>query len=140
MSLGSAGGMLLGAYVAARFKSSEIVVSVCLTVSVIMSLLLASAWIPVNLIIVLFIVIGLGLGIAAPSRDLMIRAATPLGISGRVYGIVYSGIDLGAAVGPFIFGIFMDADLPRLLFVGVALFQMMIIFTAFKVVNQARAS
>ena len=140
MSLGSAGGMLFGAYVAARFKSSEIVVSVCLAVSVMMSLLLASAWLPTNMIIVLFMVLGLGLGIAAPSRDLMIRAATPLGLSGRVYGIVYSGIDLGAAVGPFIFGLIMDANLPRLLFVGVAVFQLMIIFTAFKVVNQVRVS
>ena len=53
--------------------------------------------------------IGIGLGIAAPSRDLMIRSATPQGASGRVYGIVYSGIDLGASVGPLAFGILLDA-------------------------------
>jgi MFS family permease len=85
-----------------------------------------------------FIVIGRGLGIAAPSRDLMIRAATPSGASGRVYGIVYSGIDLGAAVGPFIFGFFMDAGLPRALFMGIACFQLMLIFTAFKVSSSGR--
>jgi MFS family permease len=70
----------------------------------------------------------------------MIRAATPAGASGRVYGIVYSGIDLGAALGPLIFGIFMDANLPKLLFIGVALFQLLIILTAFKVSSQAKAA
>jgi MFS family permease len=70
----------------------------------------------------------------------MIRSATPAGASGRVYGIVYSGIDLGAAIGPLIFGIFMDINLPKLLFIGVALFQLLIIPTAFKVVDQAKAA
>ena len=93
----------------------------------------------VRVVVVPFIVIGLGIGLAAPSRDLMIRSATPAGSSGRVYGIVYSGIDLGAALGPLIFGIFMDANQPKLLFIGVALFQLLIILTAFKVSNQAKA-
>jgi MFS family permease len=55
-----------------------------------------------------------------------------------VYGVVYSGIDLGAAVGPFIFGFLMDAGLPRVLFLGIALFQCMIILTTFKVSSSIR--
>jgi len=140
MSLGSVCGVLLGGYIAARIKASERVVTTCLSVSIAMSVLIASGWMPVYSIVMLFIVLGTGLGIAAPSRDLMIRSATPLGVSGRVYGIVYSGIDLGAAIGPLIFGIFMDANLPKLLFIGVALFQLMIIFTAFRVANKASGS
>ena len=140
MSLGSAAGILFGGYIAARIKASEKVVTVWLFVSMVMSLLLASGLLPLDAIAILFIVIGTGLGIAAPSRDLMIRSATPAGASGRVYGIVYSGIDLGAAIGPLIFGIFMDANLPQLLFIGVALFQLLIIFTAFKVANQAKTA
>jgi MFS family permease len=66
---------------------------------------------------------------------MMIRSATPSGASGRVYGIVYSGIDLGAAIGPLIFGIFLDIGVPKLLFVGVALFQLLIIFTAYRVAH-----
>jgi MFS family permease len=83
----------------------------------------------------LFVVIGIGLGVAAPSRDLMIRSATPQGASGRVYGIVYSGIDLGASVGPLAFGILLDAGQPNWLFLGVAFIQCLIIFTAFKVAS-----
>jgi MFS family permease len=133
MSLSGAGGMLLGGYLATRLKVPERIISVSFTASIAMGLLLATGWLPLNAIVITFIVIGLGLGIAAPSRDLMIRSATPSGASGRVYGIVYSGIDLGAAVGPLMFGIFLDIGLPKLLFIGVALLQLLIILTAFRV-------
>ncbi|MEY4495711.1 MAG: hypothetical protein RL744_775 [Pseudomonadota bacterium] len=135
MSMGGAGGMLLGGYLATKLKVPERIVTICFTVNIVMGLLLATGLIPIELIVIAFIVIGLGLGIAAPSRDLMIRSATPSGSSGRVYGIVYSGIDLGAAMSPLIFGIFLDIGLPKLLFVGVALLQLMIILTGFKVAS-----
>lgn len=135
MSMGGAGGMLLGGYLATKLKVPERIITICFTVNIVMGLLLATGLIPIELIVIAFIVIGLGLGIAAPSRDLMIRSATPSGSSGRVYGIVYSGIDLGAAMSPLIFGIFLDVGLPKLLFVGVALLQLMIILTGFKVAS-----
>lgn len=135
MSMGGAGGMLLGGYLATKLKVPERIITICFTVNIVMGLLLATGLVPVELIITAFIVIGLGLGIAAPSRDLMIRSATPSGSSGRVYGIVYSGIDLGAALSPLIFGIFLDIGLPKLLFIGVALLQLMIILTGFKVAS-----
>ena len=133
MSMGGAGGMLLGGYLATKLKVPERIITICFTVNIVMGLLMATGLVPVELIVIAFIVIGLGLGIAAPSRDLMIRSATPSGSSGRVYGIVYSGIDLGAALSPLLFGIFLDVGLPKLLFIGVALLQLMIILTGFKV-------
>ncbi len=133
MSMGGAGGMLLGAYLATRIKVPERIITICFTVNIVMGLLLATGLVPTEIIVMAFMVIGLGLGIAAPSRDLMIRSATPSGSSGRVYGIVYSGIDLGAALSPLVFGVFMDIGLPKLIFIGVALLQLMIILTGFKV-------
>lgn len=135
MSMGGAGGMLLGGYLATKLKVPERIITICFTVNIVMGLLLATGLVPIELIVLAFIVIGLGLGIAAPSRDLMIRSATPSGSSGRVYGIVYSGIDLGAALSPLVFGIFLDVGLPKLLFIGVALLQLMIILTGFKVAS-----
>ena len=135
MSMGGAGGMLLGGYLATKLKVPERIITICFTVNIVMGLLMATGLVPVELIVIAFIVIGLGLGIAAPSRDLMIRSATPSGSSGRVYGIVYSGIDLGAALSPLIFGIFLDVGLPKLLFIGVALLQLMIILTGFRVAS-----
>ena len=63
----------------------------------------------------------------------MIRAATPQGVSGRVYGIVYSGIDLGAAVGPGLFGVLLDSGHPKMLFIGAAVAMVLMIFTALRV-------
>jgi predicted MFS family arabinose efflux permease len=133
LALGTAGGMLFGGYLASRFAAPERTVVICLFVSALMSVIIGAELVSAALIPTLFIVIGIGLGIAAPSRDLMIRSATPQGASGRVYGIVYSGIDLGASVGPLAFGILLDAGRPNWLFLGVAFIQCLIIFTAFRV-------
>jgi len=133
LALGSAVGVLFGGYLAAKLQAPERIVSSCLAVTIVMCLLLGTGFIPVGLIPVLFIGLGFGYGVVAPSRDLLVKTVTPKGVAGRVYGIVYSGIDLGAAVGPFIFGFFMDAGLPKALFFGIVLFQLMIIPTVFKV-------
>ena len=133
LALGSAGGVLFGGYLAAKLKAPERIVSTCLSITIAMSLLLASGLISAAVIPFIFCALGFGYGVVAPSRDLLVKAVTPKGVAGRVYGIVYSGIDLGAAVGPFIFGLFMDAGLPQALFLGIAVFQLMIIPTVFKV-------
>ncbi|APB99395.1 MFS transporter [Polynucleobacter asymbioticus] len=133
LALGSAGGVLFGGYLAAKLKAPERIVSSCLSVTVVMCLLLATGMVSAEIIPFIFFALGFGYGVVAPSRDLLVKLATPKGVSGRVYGIVYSGIDLGAAVGPFIFGFFMDAGLPKALFIGIAIFQIMIIPTVFKV-------
>jgi MFS family permease len=139
LALGSAGGVLLGGYLASKIQLPERIVTVAFTITAAISLLLAIGSIPIDLIPVLFIAIGFGYGVIAPSRDLLVRSVTPKGVAGRVYGIVYSGIDLGAAVGPFIFGFLMDAGLPSALFIGIALFQVTVIFTAIKVSAGATA-
>jgi len=133
LALGSAAGVLFGGYLAAKLQAPERIVSSCLTITIVMCLLLGTGFIPISLIPILFIGLGFGYGVVAPSRDLLVKTVTPKGVAGRVYGIVYSGIDLGAAVGPFIFGFFMDAGLPKALFFGIVLFQLMIIPTVFKV-------
>jgi MFS transporter, FSR family, fosmidomycin resistance protein len=70
--------------------------------------------------LLLVMIAGLGTGIAGPSRDLLIKRATPAGATGRVYGTVYSGLDAGLAISAPIFGWLMDHDLPRAVFFGAA--------------------
>lgn len=57
---------------------------------------------------VLLAITGFAVGIGGPSRDMMIKRATPRGATGRVYGMVYSGLDIGFAISPVVFGAFMD--------------------------------
>ena len=62
-----------------------------------------------------------GSGLAGPSRDMLIKRAAPPGATGRVYGTVYSGLDLGFALGSPIFGALLDSGSPGAVFYGAAL-------------------
>jgi FSR family fosmidomycin resistance protein-like MFS transporter len=63
---------------------------------------------PAWLVPVLFGVMGFASGMAGPSRDLLVKRSTPENASGRVYGVVYAGLDIGQAVSPLVFGAMMD--------------------------------
>jgi MFS transporter, FSR family, fosmidomycin resistance protein len=63
---------------------------------------------------------GFVVGIGNPSRDMMVKNATPKGASGRMYGTVYSGFDVGFAVSPLIFGALMDRQMYSACLYGVA--------------------
>ena len=66
---------------------------------------------------VLFALAGFFSGVVAPSRDMMIRAVTPAGSTGKVFGFVSTGFNLGGAITPLMFGLLLDrvAD-PSILF------------------------
>ena len=52
---------------------------------------------------------GFLLGMTTPSRDLLVRSATPKGATGRVFGFVYSGLDVGSALAPVGVGMLLDS-------------------------------
>lgn len=63
---------------------------------------------------------GFGTGLAGPSRDMLIKRAAPPGATGRVYGTVYSGLDIGFALAAPVFGAILDHGMPRGVFAGSA--------------------
>jgi hypothetical protein len=82
---------------------------------------------------VLFGAMGLASGVAGPSRDLLVKRSTPANASGRVYGVVYAGLDIGQAAAPLIFGRLMDAGQYASVILGLALVQAVLIASAFNV-------
>jgi FSR family fosmidomycin resistance protein-like MFS transporter len=138
--LASAGGMVLGGFMAARAERHERTIALSFTLAALMALLLAAAVVPGWMVVLLMGAIGFAAGIAGPSRDLLIRAAAPKESTGRVFGVVYSGLDSGLAVGPLLFGALMDANHPSWLFVCIALFQLLAIGTAVGVGGRGRAA
>jgi MFS family permease len=128
--LASAVGMLLGGFVGAGRQDHDRTVAIAFALAAALALLLGGAVVPGWLALPLMALIGFFSGVAGPSRDLMIRAAAPKNATGRVYGIVYSGLDAGLSVGPALFGLVMDAGHPGWLFAGIALFQALAIVTA----------
>jgi MFS family permease len=61
-------------------------------------------------------------GMISPSRDMLVRAASPPGAFGRVFGIVTTGFNIGGTIGPMMGGWIMDHDLPRWVFYSSVLF------------------
>jgi MFS family permease len=88
----------------------------------------------------LFGVMGFASGIAGPSRDLLVKRSTPANASGRVYGVVYAGLDIGQAVSPLIFGALMDHGQYRGVLLGMALVQCVLIASAFNVQRVRRTA
>ncbi|MEY5028358.1 MAG: hypothetical protein RLZ63_673 [Pseudomonadota bacterium] len=116
-----AAGMLLGGFVAARMpRWSDRVVASCMSVAALLMGVCATGWLGAQWTMVVLAATGFAVGVGGPSRDLMIKKATPKGATGRVYGLVYSGLDAGFAVSPLIFGVLMDKGLPGAALAGAA--------------------
>jgi predicted MFS family arabinose efflux permease len=142
--LGGAVGIVAGGVLAARGKSQDRVITGALTVSALCALIIALGALPGWTVIGLMAALGLGVGIAGPSRDLLVRQAATAGFGreafGRVYGFVYSGLDIGFAIAPLVFGPLMDHGHYSAVLGGVALLQALAIISALSVGVRARSS
>ena len=87
---------------------------------------------------VMFGVMGFFAGFANPSRDLLVKRAAPPGATGRVYGVVYSGLDVGMAGAPALFGLLMDRGRPDALWLTIGCLQLVMIGFAFLAGYQSR--
>lgn len=142
--LGSAAGTAAGGFLAARFENHERPVALALGTGAICAIALASGAAPQWSIVSIMGIMGFGVGLAGPSRDLLVRraATSTYGSAafGRIYGFVYSGIDVGLAIAPIVFGILMDAGRYAHVLWGVAALQVLAIFTALAVGWLARGA
>ena len=123
-------GMLVGGFVAATSRRSDQVVAMAMTAGAVLLLLCATGWLGATGTMVVLAATGFAVGVGGPSRDMMIKKATPKGATGRVYGTVYSGLDVGFAVSPMIFGAFMDRGWYALTLGGAALVLLVSVYAA----------
>jgi FSR family fosmidomycin resistance protein-like MFS transporter len=128
--LASAGGLIVGGFAAARTQYHDRVIAIAFTVSGGTAMLVALGSAPGWMIMPMLALIGFGSGMAGPSRDLLVRAAAPANATGRVYGVVYSGLDVGLAISPPIFGALMDTSHPGWVFVLIGAFQLVALAAA----------
>jgi MFS transporter, FSR family, fosmidomycin resistance protein len=63
-------------------------------------------------------------GIIMPSRDMLVRRASPPDAVGRVFGIVTTGFNIGGALGPPMFGALLDGGNPGWVFLLSAAFSL----------------
>jgi MFS transporter, FSR family, fosmidomycin resistance protein len=132
-------GVLLGGLAADRSTRHEGIVAAGLLVAAAIMLVIGFVPLPDPALVAIVALAGFASGTTTPSRDMLVRAATPSGATGKVFGFVYSGLDLGAAVTPPVLGLFLDRGEPRMVFVLAAVALALTIGTALRV-GKSRAS
>ena len=123
-------GMIAGGFLAARTGHHDRVIAIAFALAGTLCVLIGSGEVPGTLTLVLLGMVGFSAGLAGPSRDLLVRSASPRGATGRVYGVVYSGLDVGMSLAPLMFGAMMDHRHPGWVFIAIGLFQALALFTA----------
>jgi len=129
----SACGMVLGGFLAADASRSEKIVGIGFGIAAGLALTIGFVPISAMAVPVLFACMGVAAGIAGPSRDLIVKRVAPPNATGRVYGVVYSGLDIGQAAAPLMFGPLLDLHRPADIWLGIALVQGLLILSAFNV-------
>ena len=131
--LGSTGGILTGGFLAAHTAHHDRVAAGGLAAAGTLMLGVAALPTVAPFVVPLFALTGFVVGATGPSRDMIVRGATPAGAAGRVYGFVYSGLDLGATIAPVAVGAVLDHGAPRAMFAAVALCMFVAIGTVLQV-------
>jgi len=126
----SAAGVLLGGVIADRTPHHERVAAAGFACTSVMAILMAWVNMPAAVLIGVMSLGGLLNGIIQPSRDMMVRAVTPPGSFGKVFGFVSTGFNLGGMVAPLLYGWLMDRGEPRAIFMIVVAFILLALVTA----------
>ena len=129
----SAAGMVLGGFLASDPERCERIVGMAFGLAAMVALVIGFATLPAWAVPVLFGAMGFSSGIAGPSRDLLVKRSSPDNATGRVYGVVYAGLDIGQAVVPLVVGTLMDHGQYSSIWLGLALLQGVLIVSAFNV-------
>jgi MFS family permease len=138
--VGSAGGILAGGFIATRAARHDLVAASGLAAGALTILLVAMHQVPGAALPAALALAGFAVGATGPSRDLIVRASAPPGATGRVYGFVYSGLDVGSLATPVFYGWLMDHGLPQGVFYTVFALTAVAIFTVLRLPGRTRRS
>ena len=114
--VGSAMGVFVGGFFADRVRHHDRVAAIGLLAAGAFTLPIAMQLISGDLLLPLLWLAGFSGGVTGPSRDMIVRSTTPPGASGKVFGFVYSGLDIGSFMAPPVFGWLMSQGAPAMIF------------------------
>ncbi len=126
-------GMLAGGIIADRTARHHVVAVSGMSAAAGLMLILTFGSVSYPIAFALMTLAGLSHGVTAPSRDMLVRAATPPGATGKVFGFVYSGLDVGSWLVPWFFGGFIDRHTPQYVFLTSAVLFACAILTVMQV-------
>jgi len=114
--VGSAAGALAGGFFADRVRRHDRVAAIGLMVAAAFTVPIAMQAVSPTLLPIVLALAGAAGGATNPSRDMIVRNATPPGATGKVFGFVYSGLDIGSFLAPPLFGYLMSVGVPAVIF------------------------
>ena len=103
-------------------KRHDLMAAAGFSITAMVMVMFSAVPLPVAVIGVLFMVIGVIQGAIRPARDMMVRAATPPGGMGKAFGFVTTGLSIGGAASPVLFGWLVDQGNPEWVFYSIAIF------------------
>jgi MFS family permease len=125
----NAAGVLAGGFLSGRARNHATIAALGLTGSGIVTALVGLFDFPSALLIILMGIGGFCTGATYPSRDMLVRAVTPPGAFGRVFGFVSNGFNIGASIAPIMYGMLMDNGEPRAVFIVSAIVSFLCVST-----------
>lgn len=107
----SAFGVLAGGVLADRTDKHGYVAAATFALAAFIVVLVIRVPMPPVVLAIALGAAGFMTGMVAPSRDMLVRAASPAGAEGRTFGIVSTGFNVGGVIGPLLFGFLLDQGL-----------------------------
>ena len=134
--LTSAFAVLMGGFMSDKLKwKPDVFAAVGFLFAALTILAIGLMPLPYMVLIVLFGLSGFCLGVIRPARDLMVRDLAPKGQSGKVFGFVFSGQNVGGALAPTMYGLILDHMAPQWVFYVSAICLVAGIFTIMGTAN-----
>ena len=112
----SAFGVLAGGALADRTQRHGVVAASAFALAAVLTAIVATASLSELALTIVLGATGFLTGLIAPSRDMLVRAASPKGAEGKTFGIVSTGFNIGGVMGPVGFGWMLDQGHPNAIF------------------------
>src|SRR3954471_11162340 len=125
----SAFGVLVGGWIATRVTRHEWVAAFSFAGIAVTATVIGAADLGLVFLMIMMSLNGFTNGLMQPSRDMIVRAVTPEGQFGKVFGFVTTGFNIGGIIAPFLFGYLMDHGHPQAVFFMVAALSVLAIVT-----------
>ena len=131
--VGSGTGMVAGGFVVSRTQRHGLVCAAALVIAASLVAFLGTAALPASTLPMMMGLCGFSLGVVSPLRDMIIRDIAPDNARGRVYGFVYTGMDIGSLFSPAMFGWVLDHGQPQWVYFGTGLLWAVGMFTLIQI-------
>ena len=124
------GGIIIGGFIADGVKHQSTIAALGLTAAALLFIVIGAVNLGQTGTLVVAGAAGLLAGVIVPSRDLLVRQASPPDAVGRVFGIVTTGFNFGGMVSPIVGGMLVDHQAPAWIFYVSAAFMLLTVVIA----------